>query len=102
MVLFKPKWMSGNETKALAAVNRLEDEAMLCRAALACVHPRVEQAAISRIQKDKLLLQIVLSEKLSPQNRIAAWKISLHHVPKHDSRQSSAGCMCPAQRQERL
>lgn len=72
MVLFKPKWMSGNETKALAAVNRLEDEAMLCRVALACVHPRVEQAAISRIQKDKLLLQLVLSEKLSPQNRMAA------------------------------
>lgn len=32
MVLFKPKWISGNETKALTAVNRLEDEAMLCRA----------------------------------------------------------------------
>jgi hypothetical protein len=51
MVLFKPKWISGNETKALAAVNRLEDAAMLCRAALACVHPRVEQAAISRNSK---------------------------------------------------
>lgn len=72
MGLFKPGWMSGNEGKALNAISRLEDEDLLCRAALMCVHPQVEQAAISKIRKNKLLLQLVLSEKLSPKSRMAA------------------------------
>ncbi len=72
MGLFKPRWMSKDEMKALAAVDQLTDEETLYRAALTCVHMQVEQAAISRIHKEKLLLQLVLSEKLSPGNRMAA------------------------------
>ncbi len=72
MGLFKPRWMSKDEMKALTAVDQLTDEDTLYQAALTCVHPLVEQAAISRIKKDKLLLQLVLSEELSPKSRMAA------------------------------
>lgn len=59
MGLFSPGWMSKHEDKALAALEKLTDEAQLLNAVFKARLPKVQQAALDKINDEKRIVEVV-------------------------------------------
>ena len=61
MGLFKPAWMSKDESRAMRALDKVSDDATLFTIATECPHASVQKRAVEKIQSDEVLLDVICS-----------------------------------------
>lgn len=63
MGLFKPAWMSKDESKAMRALDKVNDDATLFQIATECPHAQVQKRAVEKIQDDDVRFNVACSPK---------------------------------------
>ncbi len=71
MGLFKPAWMSKDESRAMRALDKVSDDATLFQIATECPHAQVQKRAVEKIQDDEVRFNVACSPSMKNVSLVA-------------------------------